>query len=138
VSKVVRLSISLEESLFEKLEQLVEESRYGNRSEFVRDMIRDRLVELEWERDEEVVGTLTLLYDHHARLLSDKLMHLQHHHHETILATTHVHLDSHMCVEVSLMRGRAGRLREIADLVRRQKGVLHAVLSIGSTGVHLD
>jgi CopG family nickel-responsive transcriptional regulator len=138
MTDLVRQSFSIESSLLERLEQLVEESQYKNRSEFIRDMIRDRLVQREWESNEEVLGTITLVYSHDYRQLSEKLTELQHHHHDDILVTTHVHLDEHRCAEVILLRGRCDRIREIADLLRQQKGVLHAALSMSSTGERLD
>ena len=95
---IVRLSISLEKGLYERLERLVEDSRYTNRSEYLRDLIRQRLVEQEWaDQRREVVGTITMIYDHHSRLLSDKLVEIQHEHHEHVLAATHVHLSRHLC-----------------------------------------
>jgi CopG family nickel-responsive transcriptional regulator len=133
-----RLSLSIEGPLNQRLDELMRESGYTNRSEFVRDLIRDRLVAREWDRDAVVVGVLTLVYDHHVRTLSNRLTHLQHHHHDAILATTHVHLDERMCVEMTLMRGQARHLREVADLLRQQKGVLHATLSMSSTGACLE
>lgn len=132
-----RLSFSLERPLLERLERLREEAGYGNRSELLRDMIRGRLVDRAWELDGEAVGTITLVYDHHARRLNERLTDLQHDHHEVILATTHVHLDHHHCVEVILVRGRAGRIRAIADALGKQKGVLHGDLSMSSTGKDL-
>lgn len=132
-----RLSFSLERPLLERLERLREEAGYGNRSEFLRDMIRGRLVDRAWELDEEAVGTITLVYDHHTRRLNERLTDLQHDHHEVILATTHVHLDHHHCVEVILVRGRAGRIRAIADALQKQKGVLHGGLSMSATGREL-
>jgi CopG family nickel-responsive transcriptional regulator len=134
---LVRLSLSLEEPLLERLEKMIRASRYTNRSEFIRDMIRKRLVEQEWEKDQEVVGTINLLYDHHARQLMGKLTKLQHRRHATILATTHVHLDRRLCAEMILAKGSASDIREIADLLRQQKGVLHAALSMSSTGRRL-
>jgi CopG family transcriptional regulator, nickel-responsive regulator len=134
VPDLERLSFSLERPLLDRLERLREDAGYGNRSEFLRDMIRGRLVDRAWELDEEAVGTITLVYDHHARGLNEKLTGLQHDHHEVILATTHVHLDHHHCVEVILVRGRAGRIRAIADSLGKQKGVLHGGLSMSSTG----
>lgn len=132
-----RLSFSLERPLLERLEKLREEAGYGNRSELLRDMIRGRLVDRAWELDGEAVGTITLVYDHHARRLNERLTDLQHDHHDVILATTHVHLDHHHCVEVILVRGRAGRIRAIADALGKQKGVLHGGLSMSSTGQEL-
>ncbi len=132
-----RLSFSLERPLLERLEKLRKEAGYGNRSEFLRDMIRGRLVDRAWELDKEAVGTITLVYDHHTRGLNEKLTDLQHEHHDVILATTHVHLDHDHCVEVILVRGRAGGIRAIADELQKQKGVLHGGLSMSSTGREL-
>jgi CopG family nickel-responsive transcriptional regulator len=137
VPDLERLSFSLERPLLERLERLREEAGYGNRSELLRDMIRGRLVDRAWELDGEAVGTITLVYDHHTRRLNERLTELQHDHHEVILATTHVHLDHHHCVEVILVRGRAGRIRAIADALQKQKGVLHGGLSMSSTGKEL-
>ena len=138
MSELARLSFSIEESLLAKLEQLVRQSSYANRSEFIRDMIRARLVERQWQNNEPVLGTVTLIYDHHARRLSDKLNELQHHHHGAVLATTHVHLDNHICAEMIMVKGRAGEIRKFCDLLGQQKGVLHADLSISSTGKKLN
>ena len=134
MAELVRLSLSLEKPLLKQLERLVKRSGYTNRSEFVRDLLRRRLVEEEWKGDQVVVGTVTLAYDHHARGLGERLTDLQHHHHDAILATTHVHLDEQMCVEMILMKGRAHELKHIAEHLRQHKGVLHAALSMSSTG----
>jgi len=131
--------MSLDRSLNERLQSLVEKSGYTNRSEFIRDMIRDRLVQDEWESDQrEVVGTVTLVYDHHRHRLSEKLTDIQHDHHDAVLATTHVHLSHHLCAEMIMMKGRPEEIRRLADRLHQQKGVLHASLSISSTGDELD
>ena len=137
MSDLVRLSFSLEEPLAERLEELVSKDRYANRSEFLRDLIRARLVDKEWERNREAVGTITLVYDHHSRMLSQKLVGLQHHHHNSILATMHVHLDEEICVEAILVRRRAEEIRDLEAQLRQQKGVLHASVSMSSTGKDL-
>lgn len=138
MSDLVRVSISLERSLLESLDSLAASAAYANRSEFLRDLIRARLVEQEWERDEEAMGTLTLVYDHHARRLSERLVELQHEHHDQVMATTHVHLDHHLCAEAILLRGQASQLRALADRIKQEKGVLHAELSMSSTGKRLS
>lgn len=139
MSGLVRLSISLEKPLADRLEELVKGSRYSNRSEYIRDLIRQRLVEQQWADDgQEVIGTVTLVYDHHARQLTDKLMDIQHDHHELILATTHIHVSHDMCAEMIMVRGRAGQIRTIVDALRQQRGVLHAGLTMSSTGQTLD
>jgi CopG family nickel-responsive transcriptional regulator len=135
---IVRLSISLEKPLLEKLERLVADSRYTNRSEYLRDLIRQRLVEQEWAgQRQEVIGTITMVYDHHSRRLSDKLVEIQHEHHEHVLAATHVHLSRRLCAEMIMVRGSPARLRALVDRLRQQRGVLHAELGMSTTGKHL-
>ena len=137
MADLTRLSFSLEKPLLQRLEKLLQASRYANRSEFIRDMIRQQLVGRQWHDDREILGTITLLYNHHLHKLSEKLTDLQHHHHQNILVSTHVHLDENLCAEVLLVKGRASRISQLADLLRQQKGVLHAALSISSTGKSL-
>jgi len=134
MADLVRLSFSIEAPLVAKLEQLLEQSTYTNRSEFIRDLIRDRLVQRLWTEDQEAVGALTIVYDHHASGLTEKLTALQHIHHSLILAVTHVHLDRDICVEVILVKGQASQIQEMLNKLRRHKGVFHGTLSITSTG----
>jgi len=135
MSKLVRSSFAMEKDLTGRLEALVRDSRYTNRSEFIRDLVREKLVETVWKKNEEVLGTVTLVYDHEKRELSQKLVSLQHHHHKgDVLAATHVHLDEHLCAEMIMIRGKAADIRALADLMRSQKGVLHAALSMSTTG----
>ncbi len=134
---LVRLSFSIEDSLVARLDQLMGDAGYRNRSEFIRDMIRDRIVDSEWRSNEEVVGTVTLVYDHHARGVTQKLTDLQHQFHGSVLANTHVHLDHHTCVEAILVRGEAETIRKVVGLLQQQKGVLNASLSLASTGKKL-
>ena len=134
MSELVRLSVSIDKPLYEQLEKIVKTSGYQNRSEFLRDLVRDRLVKRQWDSNQEVVGTVTLVYDHHSRQLSDRLIHLAHDHHDVILSTTHVHLDRSMCAEVIIVKGLARRIEKLADLLGKQKGVLHSALSMSSIG----
>ncbi|MHC4443521.1 MAG: nickel-responsive transcriptional regulator NikR [Planctomycetota bacterium] len=137
MSALVRLSLSIEKSLYDRLAKSVKQSGYTNRSEFVRDMIRRHLVEKEWETGKEVLATITLVYDHHKRNLTEKLIHLQHHHHGKVMAATHVHLDKDMCAEMILVKGKANEIRRLADTMRQQKGVLHADMSMASMGTSI-
>lgn len=137
MSDLTRFSLSIEKGLFKRLEALVAESGYSNRSEFIRDLVRDHLVQQEWGRNEEAAGTITLLYDHHTRDLSAKLTHLQHHHVDLIISTTHVHLDHEICMEVIIVKGRAREIQGFLGEIRQIKGVLHANLSASSTGRQL-
>ena len=103
---------------------------YTNRSEAIRDVVRDYLVRDEWaDEDSEVIGTLTLVYDHHTRLLEDKLLEAQHDHHEMIRCSTHVHLDHHNCLEVIVLSGRAAEVRALAETLVSIRGVKHGALS---------
>jgi len=138
MSDLVRLSFSIERDLYEQLESLVKEAHYTNRSEFVRDMIREHLVARQWQRDEECLGTVTLIYHHSLRQLGQKLTKVQHHHHNRVLVATHVHLNEDLCAETIMIRGRASEIRHVADELRRQKGVLHAALSMSTTGTDIS
>lgn len=134
MSKITRVSLSLETSLLEKLDRLTRENDYRNRSEFIRDLIRGRLTRKEWENNEEVIGTLTIVYNHHQRGLTEKLVDLQHHCHEHILAATHVHLTHELCAEMIMIRGTASGISALTKAIRQQRGVLHAELSMSTTG----
>ena len=132
-----RFSFSIEKSLAQKFERLIKEKNYANRSEFIRDLIRGHQVDQEWEGKGEALGTVSLLYDHHKRQLSEKLIEMQHHHPAQVLASTHVHLDEKLCAEMIMIRGQADDIRHLFDHMRQEKGVLHATLSLGTTGNEL-
>ena len=136
---LVRLSFSIDSNLAERFEDMARRGDYANRSEFFRDMVRERLVAEEWqgENGAEAVGTITLVYDHHARGVNAKLTELQHGHHDAILASTHVHLDHDLCAEVIICRGSPDVIRSICDGLRQQRGVLHGALSMSSAGQRL-
>jgi CopG family nickel-responsive transcriptional regulator len=138
MTELVRFGISINEQLLDAFDKKIVSRGYANRSEAVRDLIRNRLVELEWEDEQqEVAGTITLVYDHHVRGLSNLLTELQHNWHDMILSSTHVHLDHHNCLEVLVIKGQAGQAREVADRLVGVKGVKHGQLTITSTGREL-
>ena len=133
-----RIGVAIDADLLDKFDRLIESRGYTNRSEAFRDLIRDELVEQSWQRpDSHVVGTVTLVYDHHVRLLNEKLTDLQHAHFHQILSTLHVHLDHDNCLEVLVVRGKAGQVKKIADALISTKGVKHGRLTITSTGAEL-
>ncbi|MGI6546965.1 MAG: nickel-responsive transcriptional regulator NikR [Bacillota bacterium] len=135
---MVRFGISMDEQLLEKFDALIARQGYTNRSEAIRDIIRDRLVTDEWQRDDqEVCGTITLVYDHHVRGLSDALTDLQHDYHHLFVSTLHIHMDEHNCLEVLVIRGRAAEARDIAQRLISIKGVKHGKLTLASTGNEL-
>ena len=134
MSEITRVSVSLETPLLEKLDRLAGENRYQNRSEFIRDLIRGELTRQEWSRNDEVLATLTVIYNHHQRGLTEKLVELQHHCHETVLAATHVHITHEICAEMIMIRGTASGISALSKAIRQQRGVLHAELSMSTTG----
>lgn len=139
MSSLVRFGISINKDLLNKFDHLMNEKGFNNRSEAIRDLIRNQLVEEEWTNNEqEVAGTVTLVYDHHVRGLSDLLTELQHNYHHLILTTTHVHLDHRHCLEVLVVKGKAGEVRKIADRLIGVKGVKHGKLTITSTARELS
>jgi CopG family nickel-responsive transcriptional regulator len=137
MSQLKRVSFSIEAPLYAALEKRAKRKGYTNRSKHLCDVIRDALVEQASEDDRECLGTITLVYDHNRRALSDRLVKLQHDHFHDVLASTHVHLSHDLCAEAVLVRAKASKVKALADLLGRQKGVLHASLSLSSTGAAL-
>jgi CopG family nickel-responsive transcriptional regulator len=123
-SKIVRFSVSLEEDLFEEFDRYCREEQFATRSEAVRQMIRDKLTAQAWTKETaEVAGTLTLVYDHHRSQVRDRLLELQHEYHQWVLSAIHAHLTKDLCLEVILLRGPAGQLRQLASQLRGLKGI---------------
>ena len=138
-SDLVRFSIAMPEDLLCAFDELV--SRRGiakNRSEVIRDLVRDALVDEEWDNPcQEIVGTLTMVYSHHASDITEKLDHIQHQYHRQIISSMHIHLDEHNCLEIVAMRGEADDIRHIADALLGIKGVKHGRLTTTTTGKYL-
>ena len=133
-----RIGVAIDADLLRKFDALIAKRGYTNRSEAFRDMIRDELVEKAWESpDSPVIGTVTLVYDHHVRLLSEKLTSLQHDFHHHILSTLHVHLDHDNCLEVLVVKGKAAAVRKLAGALLSTKGVKHGRLTMTSSGAEL-
>ncbi|MCZ2080374.1 MAG: nickel-responsive transcriptional regulator NikR [Bryobacteraceae bacterium] len=138
MSELSRIGVAIDSDLLAKFDELIANRGYTNRSEAFRDLIRDELVEKVWEGPESpVVGTVTLVYNHHVRLLGDKLTDLQHDHYHLILSTMHVHLDHDNCLEVLVVKGRAKDVKKIADALISTKGVKHGRLTITASGAEL-
>jgi CopG family nickel-responsive transcriptional regulator len=131
MEKIVRFGVSLEPKLLKKFDKLIKKKGYGSRSEAIRDLIRDETVRQTLENEnEEVVGTLTIIYDHDARNVTNKLLDAQHSHHKNISSTTHLHLDKHNCLEVIVVSGKVKDVQSIADTITSIKGVKHGKLTI--------
>ena len=138
MGNTVRFGISLDEKLLDSFDRLIEQKSYMNRSEAIRDLIRASLVEERLGSEDQVaVGTVTLVYNHHVRDLSDKLTEHQHSHHDQIISSLHVHLDAHNCLEVLIIRGVVREIKQIANELIGVKGVKHGKLVMTTTAEDL-
>jgi len=135
MSDLSRIGVAIDASLLRKFDRLIAGRGYTNRSEAFRDLIREALIEQTAEHpDSPVVGTLTMVYDHHVRALSERLTELQHESHHNVISALHVHLDHDHCLEVLVLKGKAGAVRKIADALISIKGVQHGSLTITTSG----
>ena len=132
--EVVRFGVSLEKTLLDRFDALIRERGYTNRSEALRDLTRQDLVRLAWEKGQEVAGAIILNYDHHQRDMLAKITDIQHDHQDIIISTQHIHLDHHTCLEIVAVRGRAEAVECLAHALRSVKGVKHGTLSMSGTG----
>ncbi len=131
---IARISISLEEALLERFDRLVAAEGYPTRSEAVKALMREALVQKEWTRGREVAGAITLVYDHHRRSLVNRMLDVQHDFGAVVVATQHVHLNHHTCLEVVTVRGRVRRIRELVSALKSVKGLKHCALVMTSAG----
>lgn len=136
-----RVGISLEDSLLKKYDRLIERRGYKNRSEAIRDLIRDQLVQDDWSEKQESgekVAVVTIVYDHDSPSLSQKLTHIQHEHHRAVVSALHVHLDPHNCLEVLILRGKAKEIIKMGESLIAAKGVKHGKVVPAATGPEVD
>lgn len=134
MDKIVRFAVSLDNQLLRDFDTMSARQNYASRSEAVRDLIRDHLVEQDWDDKVDAMGTVTLVYDHHTRELTEKLTDTQHQFHQLVLSTLHVHLDHDNCLEVLVVKGRGRDIRMLADRLVSTKGVKHGKLTITTAG----
>ena len=133
MDKAVRFGVSISPDLLKEFDEKIGQKTYTNRSEAIRDLIRDFLAREKWESsDEEVYGSLTLVYDHEKRAISDRLIDLQHQQHTHILSTMHIHLDKQHCMEMVAIKGKADEVRKISDMLTVTKGVKQGKLMMTS------
>lgn len=138
-ARLVRFGVSMHENLLQQFDTLLSRKGYANRSEAVRDLIRDHLVEEEWrEKGREMIGTITMVYNHHTRGLSDSLTDLQHHFHNLVISTMHLHLDKDNCLEVLVVKGTVDKIKTVADKLISTRGVKHGKLTMTTTGEELS
>jgi CopG family transcriptional regulator, nickel-responsive regulator len=127
---VVRFGVSLEKELLNALDNFVAQNQYSNRSQAIRHLINKNLVSTKWKTDNVVAGSITLVYDHHKRDLSNKLTRLQHDYHDVILSLQHFHLEHDLCMEIIAVKGKASKLSELAEKLTAVKGIQHGQLTM--------
>ena len=138
MSKLIRFGVSVDAELLEKFDDMNEKKGFGNRSEAIRDLIREKLVTEEWaQTDNETVGVFSIVYDHHQNELSQILNSLQHNYLDIIVSSTHIHIDHHNCLEVIILKGECHRIKAITNRLSAERGIKHGKLIMTSTGTAL-
>lgn len=137
MSGIVRVCMTLEPELLSDFDRYCNEGQFATRSEAMRQLLREKLTASAWEQDaRDAVATLTLVYDHHRTLLSQKMLELQHEHGDCVISSMHVHLDHNTCLEVIVLRGQSSKLQQLAFALRGLKGIHSANLVLAGTGSH--
>ena len=134
MSDIVRFGISLENELLDNFDNLIKRRKYSNRSEAIRDLIRQELLKKDLEEDREVAGAITFIYDHHQRNLLNKIIDVQHDYQDIIQSSQHIHLDHHNCLEIVAVKGNSKKVNKLSDTLKALKGVMHGSLSMSGTG----
>lgn len=137
MSKVARITVSIEDALLEKFEQYLEQNGFPSRSEGVKHLIRNILVDEEWREGEDVAASINIVYDHHKSGLMESLVAIQHGFENLVLCSQHVHLDHHNCMEVLVLKGRASDINDLFIALKSVKGLKHCSLMKGTTGGNL-
>jgi len=134
MSDIVRFGVSLENELLDNFDNLIKARKYSNRSEAIRDLIRQELLKKDLTEDREVAGAITFIYDHHQRNLLNKIIDVQHDYQDIIQSSQHIHLDHHNCLEIVAVKGNSKKVSKLSDTLKALKGVKHGSLSMSSTG----
>ncbi len=137
MSNLVRFGISLDEELLDRFDTFIHAQNYSNRSEAIRDLIRESLVRDEWIKEKEIAGTITIVYDHHQRELANTLIDIQHDFYQLIISTQHIHLDHHNCMEIVVVKGKSEEIKELAQQLKAKRGVKHCSIGMATTGKEL-
>lgn len=134
MSGLARFGISIDKELSRKFDIYIKANKYTNRSEAIRDLIREGLIRGEWKKNIKVVAAISLVYDHHQRQLVNKLLEIQHNYQEAIISVQHVHLDHHNCMEIIVAKGKAKKIHDLASCLKAAKGVKHTAINSTTTG----
>jgi CopG family nickel-responsive transcriptional regulator len=135
MADLTRFGVSIENSILKRFDEVIKKKKYANRSKAIGDLIRNLMVENEWEDGKtESIGTINIVYNHHKKGLSNVLNHIQHDHHKLIISDTHVHLDHDNCLDVIIVKGKTKMIRRIADELISAKGVKFGKLTVATKG----
>ena len=134
MSGIARFSVSVDRGLLGSFDSYCKAIGYPTRSEAVADLIRKSLLQERWTKGRVAAGVITIVYDHHRRELVTSLLRVQHDAPCEVLSSLHIHLDHQHCLEVIVAKGKAKDVQELADILKRTKGVLHADLSVAGWG----
>ncbi len=137
MNKTVRFGISLDSELLKRFDKYINKEKYTNRSEAIRDLIREQLIRLQWQKGETIIGVISLVYDHHLREVVSKIIDIQHDFPHRIIASQHVHMDHHNCLEVIIAEGKPEQVKQLASSLKALKGVKHCVFTPTTTGKEL-
>lgn len=135
MNKLIRFGVSMEKDLLDRFDSHIKDKNYTNRSEAIRDMIRQEIIKKEWEEGKQCAGAIVIIYDHHKRTLLNKLTSIQHEYQKIIISATHVHLDHHNCMEIIAFRGQPVFVLKLSNSLKSIKGVKHGTISL--TSAHL-
>lgn len=134
MTNLIRFGVSIEESLLEKFDEFIQKRNYKNRSEAIRDLIRNSLVKDEWSSEEIIAGGIAFVYNHHQRELVNKLLDIQHYFHDVVVSSQHVHLDHDNCLEIVIVKGTSREVRDLYHQLKSMKGVKHIDILKSTTG----
>lgn len=134
MEKIIRFGVAMEEPLLLDFDRDIKRKGYTNRSEAIRDLIRDSLVKKEWSSNKQVSGIISMVYNHHQRELVDKLLDIQHDYQSLLISTQHIHLDHDNCLEVIIAKGKAIDIQKIADRLKSVRGVKHVNINMATIG----
>ncbi|MDH5173895.1 MAG: nickel-responsive transcriptional regulator NikR [Elusimicrobiota bacterium] len=134
MTELVRFGVSLEKELLAKFDKHIKDKNYPTRSKAIGDLIRENLVKKEWKEGKEVVGAITLVYNHHRRELVNRLTDVEHDFHQLIVSSQHIHLDEDNCLEIVVVKGKPEEVEELAANLKSTKGVKHGSLTMATTG----
>lgn len=132
--QAIRFGVSIDENLLNQFDEYVEKKNYQNRSEALRDLIRDALVQEQWDQNKEIAGGISMVYDHHHNMAVQKLMDIQHDYHDLVLASQHIHMDHDNCLEIIVVRGIAWRVKELYERLGATKGIKHISMIKSTVG----